>query len=391
MKRILFVDDEERVLAGLKRMLRPQRETWELHFASSGPEALALMAERDFDVVVSDVKMPGMDGISLLSEIQGKYPDLVRIILSGHTDAGDTMRATGVAHQYLAKPCDPDMLKETVARSSAIRGELANESLRQVIAATKSLPSMPALYSQVTNELSGPDPSLARVGDVISQDAGMSAKILQLVNSSFFGMRRQITDVRQAVTMLGLDIVIALVMSVHLFQQARVPSTLKGRLDRMWTTSLLVANTARAIAKAEGASKEAAEDAFLAGVLHDCGSLVLVSNWPDECEDLESAADAEEERALERSLFGAEHGEVGAYLLSLWGLPDTIVEAVGLHHEPSRSETSTFSPLTAVHVARALEMNEPLDVEYIKRIGLDSRIDAWKDVVADEVYRRENP
>src|SRR5262245_37814840 len=100
MKKILFVDDEPNVLQGLERMLRSMRHEWEMQFAMSGPAALERLAEQTFDVIVSDMRMPGMTGAQLLTEVSQRHPHIVRIILSGQADQEDILRSVGPTHQY---------------------------------------------------------------------------------------------------------------------------------------------------------------------------------------------------------------------------------------------------------------------------------------------------
>ena len=121
MIRVLFVDDEPRVLGGLRRMLRPMRHEWQMEFAQGGPEALDALAEQSFDVIISDMRMPGMDGGELLTEVMRRYPETVRIMLSGQSNKETVLRSVGPTHQYLAKPCDPELLKRVIARAYALR------------------------------------------------------------------------------------------------------------------------------------------------------------------------------------------------------------------------------------------------------------------------------
>jgi CheY-like chemotaxis protein len=205
MRRILFVDDEPKVLAWLERMLRSMRHEWEMEFAKSGPEALEALAARPFDVVVSDMRMPGMNGTQLLAEVMQRHPQVVRIILSGNADHETGMKSVGPAHQFLTKPCDVEVVKTTVGRACALRDLLADERLRLLVSQMQSLPSLPSLYEELVRELQLPNASLKRVGEIISKDVGMTAKILQMVNSAFFGLRREVSSIGRALTLLGLE------------------------------------------------------------------------------------------------------------------------------------------------------------------------------------------
>ena len=218
-KRIIFVDDEPNLLKGLSRMLRPLREEWEMLFVGSGSDALAALEKDAFDVVVSDMRMPGMDGAQLLAEVAQRYPQIVRIVLSGHMDKEMIYRSVGRAHQYLAKPCDAARLKSTVARACTIRDSLADKFLKELVAGMKSLPSLPSLYIELVEYLQSPEASIQTVGKIIARDVGMTAKILQLVNSAFFGLSRKVGSPSQAVSLLGLDTIRALVLSVQAFSQ----------------------------------------------------------------------------------------------------------------------------------------------------------------------------
>jgi HD-like signal output (HDOD) protein/ActR/RegA family two-component response regulator len=392
--RLLFVDDDERTLSGYRRMLRPYRSDWEMTFVESAAAALHEIASATFDVVISDVQMPGMDGVELLETIADHHPEVIRIILSGRTGEETTRRATGVAHQYLAKPCSAEQLRDTVQRSAGIRATLSRPDLVRAVAATKTLPSAPTLYHDLTAELRSADPSLGRVSGIVRRDPGMSAKLLQMVNSAFFGLRRRVTDVHQAVTLLGTDTIAALALSVHVFATANIPATLRTHFDAMWNRALTVATTSKELMTHADIDPRVADEAFLGGLLHDCGKLVLITNFADEYRAmLEAGGDWQSEAAR----FGADHAAIGAHLLSLWGLPDTIVEAVAFHHRPMESPSSTFSPLTAVHAAVALEdrperaAQPAWDVAYLDAAGQLGSLAAWVEIADDLTYERAYP
>ena len=217
MKRILFVDDEPMVLDGLRRMLRGMRNEWEMEFATSGHDALKILDGKRFNVIVTDMRMPGMDGCQLLNHVKELHPQVVRIVLSGHSDKDMVLKSIGPVHQFLSKPCDAETIKTTVARVCSMRDIMEDEALIKVVSGVESLPSLPELYSEVVDEVNSAEGSLNRVGEIISRDSGMSAKILQLVNSAFFGLPRHITSPVRAVQLLGLETVKALVLTVKIF------------------------------------------------------------------------------------------------------------------------------------------------------------------------------
>ena len=397
MKRILFVDDEPKVLDGLRRMLRPMRHEWEMAFAPGGEEALAALAEKHFDVVVSDMRMPGMDGAQLLSEVKQRYPGIVRIVLSGHSERETVLRSVGPAHQYLAKPCDPKQLRNVITRACALRDLLSEDSLRELVSQMSTIPSLPETYTEIVEELQSPNASMKKVGEIVSKDMGMTAKVLQLVNSAFFGLRHHVSTPSQAASFLGVDTLKSLVLSVHIFSQLDNIKIEGFCLDRLWNHSAATGALAKRIAAAEGCAEQLRDHALMAGLLHDAGKLIIAANLPERYSDVLASVESEGLKLweAERQILTNTHAEVGAYLLGLWGLPDPIVEAVAFHHNPSRCLGDEFAPLTAVHAANALEHeqssveNDPdanrLDTEYLGQLGLAERLPVWRDLCMETV------
>ena len=397
MRKILFVDDESNVLEGLERMLFPLRREWQISFVGSGKDALDLMKEQPFDVVVSDMRMPGMDGAALLAEVKEHYPDTVRFVLSGQSDRDTTFRSVGLAHQFMAKPCDAKALKANVDSAFALRELLGNEDLKRMVSQADTIPALPETYTALIEELQSEDASVSSVGKIVESDIGMTAKILQLVNSAFFGFGQDVASATQAVSLLGLDTVKALVLMVGVFSQAdgkRLPETLS--LGTLWQHSMTVGRWSQEISKAEEAGKSLVSDAYTAGVLHDAGLLLLAVNFMEDYRHVLDFALINDVNLVdaEREILGCTHAEVGAYLLGIWGLPESIVQAVAFHHTPNLCPALDFCPLTAVHVADVLahEVHGPdgdwgaphMDLEYVKRLALDNRVSVWHDVCGSD-------
>lgn len=390
--RVLFVDDQPNVLAGLRRMLRDLRAEWDMEFVESGGEALIRMEEAPFDVVVSDMRMPDMDGAQLLTEVMNRFPATVRIILSGQADQVSIMRSITPAHQYLSKPCDTETLKATVARTRALRETLNEDSLKRLVTQITTIPSLPDVYMALVDELQAEDVSIRRIADLISRDVGMSAKLMQLVNSSFFGIPRHIESPAHAATLLGINLLKPLVLSAGIFSQFDETGLVGYSLETLMHHSLAVSRLAKEIATAQNESKESVEDALLAGLLHDIGQLVLAANLKSKyCDTLAHALESGMPLCeAEVECLGASHADVGAYLLGLWGMSDAIVEAVAFHHDPSRCPADGSGPLMAVHVANVLE-NEAeacgaiaysldLDSDYLRRLGVEDRLEEWREI-----------
>ena len=130
---VLFVDDEPNVLDGLRRSLRGFRREWDMRFAPGGAAALAILGEAQADVVVSDMRMPGMNGDELLAEVRRRHPQTVRIVLTGECAREAMTRVTTLAHRVLTKPCDPDELRSAIQQAFALQGLLLGPHLGAVV------------------------------------------------------------------------------------------------------------------------------------------------------------------------------------------------------------------------------------------------------------------
>lgn len=401
---ILFVDDEPNVLHGLRLMLRSKRKEWSMSFVGGGEQALAAMEEKAYDVVVADMRMPGMDGVALLEKVRDRWPCALRIILSGHSEYKDILQSIRPAHQFLTKPCTPEDLSGAIDRANWLQAAGLNEGLRRVITSIDSLPSLPDVYFELREELSLETPSMHRVGEIISRDLGVSASLLKLVNSSFFGLPVRVSSPAQAVNLLGMDTVSYLVVTLRLFSAFDRPERLAGLRSSLWDHSFATAGLARVIAHLEHADQSISGDCFIAGLVHDVGRLIVAAHLKKEHEQITECLQAGEDLLkAEQAVLGTTHAEVGAYLLALWSLPERVVEAVHNHHVPSRSKDSGFTPLTATHVANVLEqtpipqegdpdVSNPemgLDMEYLHRIHLDQRLPVWRCVCMEKKIEAE--
>lgn len=400
MTRLLFVDDEDRVLDGLQRMLRPMRHEWDMRFVTSGVVALQSLAQTPFDVVVSDMRMPGMDGAQFLREVQARFPQVVRMVLSGHSDQNMIEQSRNATHLYLAKPCPPEVLKATITRVCHLKALLADEGLRGLVAGMSNVPTSPLLYRELTRELATASPSMKTITAIIAKDLGMTAKILQIVNSTYADRCDLVATAAQATSLLGLDTICSM---VRIEGGCSVLTDRAGaclNFERLWEKSLETGALARVIAQAEQASPQMVDQAGTAGLLHEIGALILAGHATERF--TEALSLSKEHRlplwVAEQQVFGNTHAEVGGYLLGLWGLSEPIVTAVAYHHAPSRYTESGFCPLTAVHVADSLQrelastayVDAPaqLDMAYLSRLGLTERLPAWREAAA--AWRKEH-
>lgn len=344
-RRVLFIDDDQRILEGIARLLRPKRTQVEVLTAVGGAEALAILAREQIDVVISDMRMPQMDGAQLLAEVRRLRPQIVRIILSGQSDRETILRAVGPAHQFLSKPCDPEILTATVLRSCALRDLLADEDRQRDIAALSGLPcasaALAALRAGLMDASLAPDQAAA----LVVADLGISAKVLQLTTTSFFGTPRSLMSPHEAAMCLGPDLLRSLAEGDAAFPAGSDDAAL-GAATR---TARRRARIARELASGLSCSISAAE---IAGLLCGCGGL-LPSGQP-----------------------GAEapgcHG--AAFLAGLWGLPDQIVEAILRSASPSRVNGEHHRLAAIVHASASLVDGVALDQGFCEAQGVTAQL-----------------
>lgn len=384
MIRVVFVDDEINVLQAMRRAMHCMRGEWNMEFVSSGAEALESLAKAPADVLVCDMRMPGMDGWEVLSAVKKSSPQTVRLVLSGHAEPGSIMRSVGAAHQYLAKPCDSASLKAAIVQIQNLRLLLSNDRLAALVGRVDMLPTAPHIFQELLTCLRNPSSSITDASGIITRDVAMTANIMKLVNSAFFGSRRPISTPERAVAYLGLDTLGALVLGHGVFKSGAVEDATVFSHEQLWQHSLQTAIAARAIAQHEEFSTAASEAAFLAGVLHDVGKMILRKRVP-------SADQPELSREEIVTRMRVHHAEVGAYLLGLWGFPIPIVEAVALHHTPSLASGAGLGLPAIIHIAdRLTHRNDAmspaaagLDLEsgLLQRLALEDHLPRWIECV----------
>jgi putative nucleotidyltransferase with HDIG domain len=380
--RVLLIADDPALQRAVRQVFDPQQREWELHVSRGGQEALARLDGPGFDAFVTDSRLTGTDCTELLTEVRRRQPLTTRIALSDPGDQAALVRLGSLAHRVLAKPCDPTELRGAIHRARSLRELLGSPSLVAVVNRLGSVPALSTLYTRIAEELTFPDYSLATVGELVGQDIGIAAKLLQMANSALVGLRRPATTPVQAVKILGADLTRSLVLAADLFSRYN-PNLLKPfSIEALWEHSQAVGTLANEITTMERADERVVREATLSGLFHDIGKLTLASQLPGPFREVLTLIRTEKLTAAdaERRVLGTSHAEVGAYLLGLWGLPDALVEAIAWHHNPSGCPGTKFTALTAVHAAdcilRGPEGIVP-DWEYLTRLGLHERYALW--------------
>lgn len=361
-KRVLFVDDEPAILDGLRNVLRGQRKEWDMVFALGGQAGVAELEKARFDVIVTDMRMPVVDGAALLNKAKEQHPDAVRLVLSGQSDAQTALKSAFVAHQFLAKPCEPDRLSAVVKRSCDLQALLSNDTLRALAGVAGFLPPAPRTFMTLLKVLADPRSSLADAARVVERDPALCAKILQVVNSAFFGLPRRVSNVEIAANYLGSIALRNLALSIESMNNARSRIPAADVFQAYQYNVLLGALVARRFA---ASNRTLADDAFMAAMLRDMGSLLLASG-----------------AAPIPNLDYDDQAALGAYLLGLWGLPHPIMEAVAFHENPTVLEHESLELADVVHIADRIaarvspspfERAElPLYADHLERLGVNA-------------------
>jgi HD-like signal output (HDOD) protein/CheY-like chemotaxis protein len=376
MRRVLFVDDDDILLRALARAVRARNGRWEAITANDGEAALKEMRGRSVDVIVSDVRMPGVDGPTLLQTVRNEWPGAVRILMSGYADEEQVTRALPVAQQFVSKPCSLDDLFNAIDRACTQRDLLRNQRLIDIVGRLDRVPSPPEAYWALSEALVDPTLQFSRVAAVIERDPSAATKLLQLVNSSFFGAPRPTASVEQALARLGVQLVRTLVLSANIFAQAGGPHLLP-----LAERSYFTARVARRLAPVGHG-----DEAFAAGLLCDLGRIVVAASLPGTSTQIDgSVRNGARRLDVERRLLGATHAEIGAYLLALWKIPHNIVDAVAHHEEPWRSGPGNRGLLLTTHVAASLVDEEmDLDSDWVEEAGAGPNVDDWRGVAQEE-------
>jgi HD-like signal output (HDOD) protein/ActR/RegA family two-component response regulator len=396
-RRILFVDDDDLILRSIERVLRApaQAAHWELGFACDGESALRQLEAEPLDVIFVDANMPRMNGTSLLRRVQELNPSVVRILFSGQTGIDGLRAALPYAHQFLPKPCDAHVLKTTLENACGIRDILSRPEMRQLVGSSNELPSAPRTYIELSSALSDPKTSSRTVADIVERDIAISARVLQLVSSAYYGLPRNVTSIGGAVAFLGVEVIKAIVLSIevsHMFPASHAIPDFS--VDALQKRSVKAATLAKRLLGYESGG----DLVLIAGMLQDVGQLVLAARTPQRFGIALSSTNKGKVPLYEAELelLGATHAEIGGYLLGLWGLPTRIVQTVASHLEPQNTGSRSFDAAAALYVANLLLQNPDvpaledvpprtiaLDLRFLRSVGVAHHLDEWRRISRD--------
>src|SRR5688572_11419171 len=389
--RILFVDDEPLVREFYGMVGSLLGSDYEVYTVSSGKDGLQFLKRTPVDIVISDLVMPEMNGQEFMTAVSREHPDSMRIVISAHEDQLTVAQCLMFGHRYFSKPFDLKNLAAVLKRICHLKHLVGSEKLKRVVSGLGALPTPPKLYHRLSQAISSAYSSLDEISAIVQEDPGLTVKLLQIANSAYFGTAQKVITPSEAVQIIGLEVLRALVLCVHAFKFYQDRNFRSISPAELWDHSLRTASAAQKLARYENLPSASCEEAFVSGLLHDIGKLVLAAN-----------ADADYRVVMERSrsegtpvdqveweVFGATHAQIGAYLLGLWGLPEAIVSNVELHHSLDFNANTGFTPAAAIHIAQFLERSpdriSQLDTRFLKQLGVENRISDWERVLHPEL------
>ena len=381
-KRILLIDDEISGLDQLKSSLATEENEWIIERSNNPQQALQSILKTPPTVVICDYDMPQINGADLLRQVEAKHPFIHRFIIANRAEMEVLEDGIGSVFHFLPKPCPGNRLIQEIQRCLAIEEWLGKEQIKSVVGTLGELPSLPNLYLKIVDALDSDDISVELIGKQIAKDLTISAKILKIVNSSYFGFDETISDINQAVSVLGIDTVKNLVLAIQVFGENREGEIGKAT-DRLWGHSMAVAQGMQF----ETGSAKLAEGAYTAGLFHDIGKLIMLRAAPEDFKVAQEKAQGDSVNAWETETehMGCNHAEAGAYLLARWGLPIEVVETAALHHQPANSSGASFSALASVVASNSIAEDKVSDllprggneIAFIESLGKAERWPKW--------------
>jgi putative nucleotidyltransferase with HDIG domain len=390
-KQILIADADPKAWEEVRQALG---EGWTVVGAATGGAAMAQAQKQPFDVVVAKHDLAEVDGAELLNRLRETHPQTLRFIAADAARREEVMAQIQGRHEFLTIPFERAMLKSIIERSVAEECGMS-QNMRDLVGRIRTFPTLPSLYLEVVNALKNPHASTEDIGLIIAKDMAMTTKLVQVLNSAYFGLPRTISDPTEAVGILGFETVKSLIMTVKLLSQYDKVKPVYFSIDNIWKHSTNVARAAKTLALLETGDAACSGHAYTAGLMHDVGKVILAANFDEQYNGAHRVARKQQVPLweVEKDIFGASHGEIGAYLLGRWGMSEEVIKVATLHHHPLHAGDTSFTALTAVHVANALEYEgnsetdglpcPVVDAAYLQQLGLEGRLDRWRDAQRD--------
>lgn len=396
--KILFIDDHENILQSLRLSLRSMRHEWEMSFAASGTAGLDMFQQVWPDVVVTDMRMPDIDGSHVLRDIQKRKPDVGKIILSGYSDKETVIRNLQLANAYLSKPCKTQDLITAIRNTLRANEIILNPRIKNIIAEIETIPSNSAVYERLVDELENDNSSPGLISEIISQDIALSSNIIRIINCTFFNFPKQVSSIEHAVEMLGSQTLLNIIKSSQLFEKFKEFENSEISIRLLWDHSLRVARFAKLIAASSDLPEPSCNDCVTASMFHDIGKFIFASKMRHEFSEVIAMVKNENctVDTAERCILGVTHAEVGAYLLGRWGFSHEQISILRSHHDAGVMVTHAVTPQMVLYAAdrmdhelvRIQDRFDRHDLDFVNGFPefLQSRINDWRTLCQNNIH-----
>lgn len=384
MQTIAILEPDEVRRAELQCTMEAVCRDWQLVFCGSAMQMLETLGH-DVDVMIAPDATDLGSTTDLFLQARNNHASTLRIVLLDSSRQSSSDQLSSLVNRTLSRQSSPESLIGSVSAALQLRAVMCNKRLRNLVEKLPNVPTLPEKYQEIQTALQNDTATMQSIGRIIETDPALTARILQLANSAAFGLPHPVSTAGEALSRLGINTVAGMVLSHGVFtqfDQRTIRST--GIRDVFWHSSVM-GQLARRVMADYTDNVRRIDQAMTAGILSDIGTLVLAAGMPDAmaiCRRIVEK-DGRADWDVESDLIGFTHMQVGAMLLSMWDLPDSIIEAVAYHHNPSQCPETQFTPLSAVHVGNAILKRQDetivpnLDWPYIERINASDHVVTW--------------
>ncbi len=328
--------------------------------------ALKSFSKHKFDVVICAEDIIKTSAFNFLKAVSIKYPTIIR---TAFTEQREDLDLEKISHYVFESTQDQKDIVNTIKALETSKKAITKNVIVKAVASVKTLPSPPKVYMQLNAILKNNNSDSEKIAEIISQDPGLVAKVLQFSNTAFLPNGKKLTNITEAITKMGVETLSCIVMTAEMFSYE--PDIPHFSLQEEQLHSLATARFAASMV-----DKSHKHDALLAGLLHDIGKLVLFEiDKALTLKYFDNSARTSSDILLEKKIFATDHCQVGAYLLHVWSFPYETIDSVLNHHSPEKLLDKPFGVAQAVYVANAILKEQELDKAFVEKFKLNSALE----------------
>lgn len=375
---LLFIEKDENILGNSGKIISELEKEYQLIIVRNFADALQEIKKNEIDIVFTDLQVDEKNDILLLQNIRANYPHIF-VVLCTTEDRLHVNELFHLSHQIISEPITYEKLKNSFARKKRMSKYLHDGKLMGLINNISELPNLPETYIKIENEIASNNISIYKIAEIISGSVTFTAKIFRIVNSTFFGVEYKVSNVIQAINLLGVNVLKSLLLYDHISTGLIANSQYSKYFEDLWIHCNKVGRLSEQIIYLTlDKDYTMMEQAYIAGLMHDIGKVVMlcVDEYPKDVFDYMEKHNTRFSNA-EYKLYGVSHAEVGAYFLSLWGFSDRSAESVYLHNNPDQLDLERFSVQSGVYIANALANDDEMNLSKLKELNLGVHPAEW--------------